>query len=84
MESLLKDGAYVGVRSVYGQRHSRPGDRVSEKRKGEVGGKRRRKMGERTEGRKSGLEKCDSKKEMEREKAEGRGRREKGRRRDNQ
>ena len=31
---MLKDGAYVGVRSVHGQRHSRPGDRVSEDRNG--------------------------------------------------
>ena len=34
MESWLKAGAYMGVRSVYGQRHSSPGDRVSEDRNG--------------------------------------------------
>ena len=26
----LKDGAYVGIKSIYGQRYIRPGDRVSE------------------------------------------------------
>ena len=32
MELLQKDGAHVGVRSVYGQRHGCHGDRVSENR----------------------------------------------------
>ena len=29
---MLKEGTHVGVRSVYGQRHSRPRDMVSENR----------------------------------------------------
>ena len=32
MEFLLKDGTHVGVRGVYGQRYSSPGNRVSENR----------------------------------------------------
>ena len=34
MEFLLEDGTYVGVRGVYGERKSCPGNRVSEYRDG--------------------------------------------------